>query len=428
VPGGTRPARVPGPTSWSWPGTGWSWPGTGWSWPGTWSNHGVEHAGDDHWGPRQWLRVRLIALAFLGFLVLPAGSLLTSGRPAGWLAYVLAGLAVFAGCYARVTWRVVPAPHALRSPYALAAGLAAGIALVPVLGFGWATGLAFYGNALLLLDLPRRWWPLALGATTAGVVCAGALFHVRPTEIAGNLVSILVVAALQAAFFRQIQDTAALRRARGELARLAVSEERLRIARDLHDVLGQRLSAVALKSELAGRLVRRDPDRAEAELTEIAAVAREALAEVRATVSGYRDTSLAGEVRTAASLLRAASVATTVSGVPVGLPSAVEQAAAWVVREASTNVVRHAKAARCRVVLGRQPDGLLVEVADDGPTAGGGGPAGGRDRPGTGDPVAPGNGLTGLRERVDALGGRLTVGPVDGWFTVRAVIPLAAGP
>jgi two-component system sensor histidine kinase DesK len=150
-------------------------------------------------------------------------------------------------------------------------------------------------------------------------------------------------------------------------------------------------------------------------------------------------------------LLAAASVETTVTGVPVSLSPAVEEVASWVVREASTNVVRHAHADRCRIVLGRVPSGLSVEVADDGvasgasesgPGSGGAGAAGsglaGSGFPGSGVPGSGlpgsgfagsgfagsgGHGLAGLAERIAAIDGSFDVGAVDGWFTVRAVIP-----
>src|SRR5439155_22176747 len=177
--------------------------------------------------------------------------------------------------------------------------------------------LAYYADALLLLVLPRRFWLWALGGVCgAFAVTAVALDYAGGGSLLAETAAILIVGGLQAAFFGQIQNAVRWRLARADLARLAVAEERLRIARDLHDVLGQRLSAMALKSELAARLVGTDPARAEAEMTEVGEVARGALDEMRATVSGYRGTSLAGETRTAAALLGASGVATTVSAVP----------------------------------------------------------------------------------------------------------------
>jgi two-component system sensor histidine kinase DesK len=363
------------------------------------------------WGPKQWLRVRLYSLAFLAFLGYPVAALLSSGAAAGRAALGLLGLAAFVACYVRVIWRSVPVPYQNQTPYALAAALALGLALIPVLGFSWATAFAYYGAALLLVSVQRRWRLLSLGAVAGGYLLVGLLMTRDAGAVLGMTVSVVAVGGLQVAFARQIEDSVQLRQARAEMARLAVAEERLRISRDLHDVLGQRLAAVALKSELASRLLRGDRARAEVEMIEVSKIAREALDEVRATVAGYRDVSLATEVHTAVALLGAASVDATVSGVPVGLPSAVEEVASWVVREATTNVVRHSRADRCRIVLGREPGALLVEVGDDGVASAGD------------EPVRSGNGLSGLAERIRAAGGTFTVGPANGWFTVRATIP-----
>jgi two-component system, NarL family, sensor histidine kinase DesK len=364
----------------------------------------------DRWGPRQWMRVRLYGLAFLGFLAFPVVSQLSHGVPTGKGLLGLVGLAAFVACYVRVVWRSVPVPYDNKTPYALTGALVVGAALIPVFGYGWVVVLAFYANSLLLINVRRRWRLVALLAVTGSVIALGFVLNGDAGEVFGTGISIVAIGAFQVAFARQVEDGVRLRRARAELARLAVAEERLRISRDLHDVLGQRLAAVALKSELAARLSRSDPARAEAEMIEVSKVAREALDEVRATVAGYRDVSLATEVRTAVALLTAASVETTVSGVPVSLSPAVEEVASWVVREASTNVVKHARADRCKIVLGRVPGGLSVEVADDGAGS-------------AGEPVHSGNGLSGLAERIAAIDGSFDVGPADGWFTVRAVIP-----
>src|SRR2546430_3274753 len=370
----------------------------------------------EEWGPAQWLRVRLGALAFLGFLFYPLAELLSGHRPGGTVALGLLAIAGWTACYVRIIWHATPDPHRLDTPYALVALLLIGAALVPLLGRKWLDGLAFYANALLLLELPRRWWLWTLSGVgiAYAVVASGRGGPVG--DVLSTAVQVCLVGGLQAAFFRQIQDSVALRLARAELARLAVDEERLRISRDLHDVLGQELSAMALKSQLSARLVRLDPERAEAEIAEVVRIARHALSEMRATVSGYRDTSLASEVRTASALLGAVGVTATVSGVPVGLPPAVEEAAAWVVREAATNVIRHAKATQCRITVGREPGGLAVEVCDDGVAAAGQLTTFG------------GTGLAGLTERVAALGGSVSAGPVDGWFTVRALLPAGAAP
>lgn len=400
----------------------------------------------DRWGPKEWLRVRLYGLAFLAFLAFPVGSLLSGGEPTGKVVLGLLGLAAFVACYARVVWRSVPVPYDNKTPYALTGALLAGVCLIPVLGYSWTIGLAFYANALLLLSARRRWRVPALLTVTGSFVVLGLVLDGHVGEVLGTAVSVVAIGGVQIAFARQVEDGVRLRRARAELARLAVAEERLRISRDLHDVLGQRLAAVALKSELAARLSRSDPERAEVEMTEVSKIAREALDEVRATVAGYRDASLATEVRTAEALLTAASVETTVSGVPVNLSPAVEEVASWVVREASTNVVRHAHADHCRIVLGRVASGLSVEISDDGVASEGSGFSGsgslgsgslgsgssgsgslGSGSAGSGSAGAGGHagghGLAGLAERIAAIEGSFEVGAVDGWFTVRAVIP-----
>jgi len=407
-----------------------------------------DSADPDRWGPRQWMRVRLYGLAFLGFLAFPVVSQLSHGVPTGKGLLGLVGLAVFVACYVRVVWRSVPVPYDNKTPYALTVALVVGAALILVFGYGWAVVLAFYANSLLLINVRRRWRLVALLAVTGSFIVLGFVLNGDAGEVLGTAISIVAIGAFQVAFARQVEDGVRLRRARAELARLAVAEERLRISRDLHDVLGQRLAAVALKSELAARLSRSDPERAEAEMIEVSKVARDALDEVRATVAGYRDVSLATEVRTAVALLTAASVETTVSGVPVSLSPAIEEVASWVVREASTNVVKHARADRCKIVLGRVPGGLSIEVVDDGVGsesgasflgAGGHGAsshgAGGQGASslgagghgagghGAGGYGVGGHGLVGLAERIAAIDGSFDVGPVDGWFTVRAVIP-----
>jgi two-component system sensor histidine kinase DesK len=366
---------------------------------------------EPEWGPRGLLKARLGSLAFLAFLALPILALVGSQPPAWRLVAGVLGIGAFVACYTRVVWLAVPRLQQNPAPYSLVAAIVIGLAMLAVVGFNWLIALAFYFNGMLLVSLSRRWALWCVLGVTGGFVVGGFAAGDDAGTVLGVGASILSVGLLQAAFFRQIDDARQLREARAELARLAVAEERVRIARDLHDLLGQRLAAVALKSELAVRLLRADDaDRAEVEMTEVSKVAREALDEVRATLSGYRDVSLATEVHTAVALLGAAGVDTTPSPVPVGLPPAVDDVASWVVREATTNVVRHAHADRCRITLARVAGALEVEVADDGV---------GVDSTG----VVRGNGLSGLAERVAAAGGDLTVGPVDGWFAVRVRIP-----
>jgi two-component system, NarL family, sensor histidine kinase DesK len=207
---------------------------------------------------------------------------------------------------------------------------------------------------------------------------------------------------------------AELSEAREELARNAVAEERLRFARDLHDLLGHSLSLIALKSELAGRLAERDPVRARAEMADVESAARRALAEVREAVSGYRQVGLSVALAEARAALSAAGIALTApSGTPP-LPGPVDAVLGWVVREATTNVLRHSGARTVTVGLGITDGDVALTVTDDGR-----GPA---------EEVAGGGaGLAGLEERLAQLGGRLETGPVPaGGFRLCARVSAAA--
>jgi two-component system sensor histidine kinase DesK len=197
--------------------------------------------------------------------------------------------------------------------------------------------------------------------------------------------------------------------AREAQSRLAVAEERLRIARDLHDLLGHNLSLIAVKSELAVRLAPADSVRAQAEMTDVRQAAREALREVRATVRGYRDVEFDAELASVRAVLEAADVHCAVSSVP-SLPPAMRSVLAWVVREGTTNVLKHSAARTCEITVELAGDSVMLTMSND-----------------RAHPPAPGDGtgLIGMRERVTALGGTLTgSGTPDGGFLLRAVLPL----
>jgi len=201
-----------------------------------------------------------------------------------------------------------------------------------------------------------------------------------------------------------------LERSRVAHARLAVAEERLRFSRDLHDVVGRALAAVAVKSELAAELSTRGRDGAAAQMLEVREVAHDTLREVRAVVEGYRETDLAAELAGARSVLRSAGVDTRVMGedVAADLPEPVAVALAWVVREGVTNVVRHAEAATCTLSLSREAGGdVLLRLVNDGV------------RP-RGRTARRGSGLVGLAERLAPLGGKVTAGADGGSFVLEA--------
>jgi two-component system sensor histidine kinase DesK len=284
-----------------------------------------------------------------------------------------------------------------------------GVALSVGLGTAWA-GLLIYVAAGATATLPQRWiWPAVLGATA---VCTGV---VAADGLLGD-VFILPVLCLLTAFALQgtrhlVSVNSELVEARDELARNAVAQERLRFARDLHDLLGHSLSLIALKSELAGRLAERDPARARAEMADIEAAARRALAEVRDAVSGYRQVTLAQALAEARSALSAAGIGLRAPAPVEPLTGAVDAVLGWVVREATTNVLRHSRAHAVTVELDSGADGVTLVVSDDGHGT-------------VGD---PGAGLSGLAERLQAVGGRLTTGSAgQSGFRLTAVLPLTS--
>jgi len=209
--------------------------------------------------------------------------------------------------------------------------------------------------------------------------------------------AIPVVALATFTITRLLSSTQALAEARAELASLAAENERFRIARDLHDLLGHSLTTITVKAGLAARLGEADRARALQEIAEVEALARRALGEVRAAVAGYRQVTLAGELATGRQLLRAAGITADLPRAVDDVDPAHQELFGWVVREGLTNIVRHSRASSCAVRL----SATSIEVVDDG----------------VGGTAPPGNGLSGLRERVAAAGGSIEAGPVHpaGW-------------
>ena len=193
-----------------------------------------------------------------------------------------------------------------------------------------------------------------------------------------------------------------LQSARRELARLAVIEERERLSRDLHDLLGQTLSMITLKSELARHLVKEDPERCAQELAEIERVSRQTLREVRKTVAGYRQPTLANELDGARQLLEAARVECVVEQTTGDLPPDLDTILAWTVREGVTNAIRHSRTQRCLIRLTRNQGMVEAVVLNDGE----------RQEDQRDKRTSQGLGLSGLRERVAALEGTMEAGPL----------------
>jgi two-component system sensor histidine kinase DesK len=243
---------------------------------------------------------------------------------------------------------------------------------------------------------------LAAGTNLADASDAGTTISLTATTLAIGL--------MMFAFRRLIEANRELVTAREEVGRLAVSEERLRFARDLHDLLGQSLTVIAVKAELAERLLDRDAPAAAQHVTDIKAVARTALGEVRDAVTGYRQPTLASELSGARMALQAAGIAARLEGGDAPMDPEVEAVLAWAVREGTTNVIRHSGARTCRIAVEPSELAVSAEVTDDGQA---------------GEPDGTGAGLAGLRERAERLAGRLEAGPVPGGgFRLRVTVPV----
>jgi two-component system sensor histidine kinase DesK len=280
------------------------------------------------------------------------------------------------------------------------------VALTTVLtltvGESGLTALVYVAVMAVFSLPPRAAWSVVLVAAVTSFV----LPRVVPGWDRGiDLPFAIMVAALAVwGVTRVVQRNAQLAEAREEITELAIAAERNRFARDLHDLLGHSLTVVSVKSELAGRLVQLAPERAEQELADIQRLVREALVDVRAAVSGYREMSLANELASARSALDAAGIEADVPVTGEAVDPDRQELFAWVVREGVTNVVRHSDAKHCWIRLDRG----AVEISDDGR-----GPAS--------HSAVTGHGLDGLRERLDAAGCALTVGRREGGgFLLRA--------
>ncbi len=227
--------------------------------------------------------------------------------------------------------------------------------------------------------------------------------------LASTLMVGFAVGLMNLSFARKAQADAALMLSHEEVRRLAAMAERERIGRDLHDLLGHTLSLVALKSDLAGKLLDRDPVAARREIDEVSRVARDALAQVRSAVTGIRAAGLAAELASARLLLESDGVVLTCPAEIPPLSPEQETVLALTVREAVTNLQRHARASTARVELEVAAGRLRLRIEDNG----------------RGGAIVPGNGLSGMRERLEALGGSLRIDARAGRGTVlEASLPV----
>lgn len=271
------------------------------------------------------------------------------------------------------------------------------------------------GSTLLVLRSATGWAGFATVIGTVGLL--NYTVGYGTAELAYNMVATGLTGLVVYGLSRLTDLVRQVQAARAELARLAIVQERLRFARDLHDLLGYSLSTITLKCELTHRLVRIHPERAETEITEILRTARQALADVRSVASSYLNMSLSREVSAAESLLCAVGIQTEVR-MEVDLPAGpVDTVLATVLREGITNMLRHSKAQHCMIAAEKGKGRVRVAVANDGVGAE-------TATLSTGGVGTGGSGLHNLTARVAALGGALTAGSRDdGWFELTAEVP-----
>jgi two-component system sensor histidine kinase DesK len=258
---------------------------------------------------------------------------------------------------------------------------------------GGATTFFIFAAALgpFLVDTEADGLKILLAVELAAAITWWTL-HLSPWFLLFANGLVFVIGASNIHFAQRNRTQKKLLRAQEEIEHIAKVAERERIARDLHDVLGHTLSVITLKSELAGKLIDRDPQRAGKEIREVEEISRQALSEVRDAIRGYRSKGLAAELAQARSTLETAGVSVRCDAVTsVKIPAMQESVLTLVVREAVTNVVRHAQARTCTLALHQQNGSCRLEIADDG----------------RGGLYHEGNGLRGMRERVEMLGGTL---------------------
>ena len=330
---------------------------------------------DHGWAPYTWL------VYYCFFLLNPILN------HAGWKEWLATGLGTIAFLTLYFSFFWIKCPWNLLN---IAGIVLLGVAFSPF--NGGACTFFIFAASFIPFAVEKESTALKLLAIVLAVVTLDWwLLHLSGWVLFYGAVLSTVVGAGNIYFAQRNRANQRLRKADEEIEHLAKVAERERIARDLHDVLGHTLSVIILKSELAGKLVDHDPERAKAEMADVEQTSRAALADVRSTIRGYRAHSLEAELKQAKATLETAGVTVDSESEEVLLTSAQESVVALVVREAVTNVVRHAQARNCHLRLMPVNGNCRIEIQDDG--RGGG--------------AAEGNGLRGMRERIEALGGTL---------------------
>lgn len=343
----------------------------------------------------------------------------------------LVGGALFVGIYLWATLRNAQRLLALTEPVEhsplqawLTVGILTALSLTLTLNNGSTWGTLFVFTAAYAAGrLPAVQAALALIVIEAIIATGGLHGHFNWSDLVPGIILVAIVGAVVIGVAHSVATDRELRVAREEIARLAVMTERLRIARDLHDLLGHNLSLIALKSELARKLLTVAPERAASEIGDVENVARTTLEEVREAVTNYRQPTLANELHAASEILTAAGIACHYRGDENGsasLPTTLEALLSWTVREGVTNVIRHSHARQCTIHVTRNKQCAGIEIIDDGPDS----------TARTSETVTPadtgngGNGLRGLKERVQLLGGQCETGPrATGGFRLAVSVP-----
>lgn len=293
-------------------------------------------------------------------------------------------------------------------------GTQAILVAVPLLVFGPAwLGVAGFlaGNALLVLRPVPAWTSFCLVAAGAGA--AQWVYASRPAAVLYTTVATVSTGLVVYGLSRLVALVTEVRSTRTEIARIAVLRERLRFARDLHDLLGYSLSAITLKIELTHRLMEKAPREAADHLLEVLEISRLALSDARTVASGYRELSIEEECRSAVSVLSAADVAVRVDCDHYDLPVQVSTVLATVLREGVTNLLRHSKAKHCEITIRQDHDRASLEISNDAAQA-----------PPQGEEHRGGGGLHNLSARAKEIGGSVSVAHVGNVFRLRAEVPL----
>lgn len=342
-------------------------------------------------------------------------------HPAGRRFAGLLAVALFAAYYLRVfhlsrRLRWAGGQEMRRPRQAMLLGTGVGLTVLSCAVIGQSgTSFAVYIAVVVVLVLPQRELVPAIALIMLALVVSA---HAVPGWTTDNspVFSVFLSALAVWGISQMMARNRQLADANEEISQLAIAQERSRFSRDLHDLLGHSLTVVAVKAELAGRLLATDPQRAAREIADVEQLARTALADVRAAVRGVREVSLAVELASARSALAAADIEASLPGAVDDIPLERMELFGWVVREGVTNVVRHSGARRCTIAVDRE----AVQIADDGR-----GPAvpvtrGLAEAVAVPAPDGSGQGLVGLRERADAAGARLSVGhAAGGGFVLR---------